>query len=259
MIMLVMGETGSGKTSFAYANAIVEMFNRQRLKYSRNIVYALQAGGYKYLQLQDDHLVYTETAVISRLFGHKPRMSYLCSGQRFGLPNDKKLTDFYPPCSYIVIDEGQKDADSRNFKNLDDYVKRGWETHRHMEYDLVYVSQWGNVDKVLRKLSNKIVYLVEKGQRLSDGKYKHIQSFWKYVEFSTYGEFEVWDDAGRPKKDTVEFLFDGDITRCYDGHAYRPLWFKGRENVDFTKIKNKRVEQTLASFNDFLKNMGEIK
>lgn len=257
MITLILGDTGAGKTSFAYAKAIIEMFNRNRIKQAKNIVYALNAGGYLNLHLPDDHLVYTETFCVSRLFGHAPRVSYLCSGSRFGLPNDKKETDFYPPCSYIVIDEGQKDVDSRNFKNLEDYVKRAWETNRHMLYDLVYVSQWGNVDKVLRKLANQILYISEKGQKLSDGKYKHVQSFWKFLEFASYEEYEKWVESGKPKRTEQEFLFDGDITRCYDGFAYRPLWFKGREKADFTKIKNKPVEQTLQSFNEFLKNIGE--
>ncbi len=259
MITLILGDTGAGKTSFAYANAIMEIYNKNRLKQSRNIVYNLIEGGYKNLRLQDDHLVYTETYVLGRLFGHRPQTTYLCNGSKFGLPSDKKETDFYPPCAYIVIDEGQKDVDSRNFKNLEDCVKRGWETNRHMEYDLVYVSQWGNVDKVLRKLANRILYICSKGQRLSQGKYKHIQSFWNYIEFATYEEYEKWVADGKPQRKTQEFLFDGDICRCYDGYAYRPLWFKGRENADFTKVKNKRVEQTVESFNEFLKNMGEIK
>ena len=259
MIILILGDTGAGKTSFAYAGAIVEMFNRNRMKQAKNIVFSLNAGGYRNLKLPDDHLVYTETFCVSRLFGHRPKVSYLCSGNRFGLPNDKRETDFYPPCAYIVIDEGQKDVDSRNFKNLEDFVKRAWETNRHMLYDLVYVSQWGNVDKVLRKLANRILYIAEKGQKLSDGKYKHIQSFWKFLEFASYEEYEKWVESGKPKRAEQEFLFDGDIMRCYDGFAYRPLWFKGREKADFTKIKNKPVEQTLQSFNEFLKNIGEIK
>ena len=82
MIILILGDTGAGKTSFAYANAIVEMFNRNRMKQAKNIVYALNAGGYINLILPDDHLVYTETFCVSRLFGHSPRVSYLCSGNR---------------------------------------------------------------------------------------------------------------------------------------------------------------------------------
>ena len=111
------------------------------------------------------------------------------------MPNDKIETDFYPPCSYIVIDEGQKDVDARNYKNLEDYVKRAWEINRHMLYDLVYVSQWGNVDKVLRKLANRIIYISSKGQKYSDGKYKHIQSFWKFSEFASAYDFRSFYTA----------------------------------------------------------------
>lgn len=255
-VALILGEEGAGKTAFAYANAIMEMYNRKRLKQAKNLVYQLVEGGYKNLRLQDDYLVYTETAVLSRLFGHRPQFTYVCNGSRFGLPNDKKETDFYPPFAYIVIDEGQKDADSRNFKNLEAYVKRAWETRRHMGYDLVYVSQWGNVDKCLRNVANRIVYLLSKGQRLSDGKYKHIQSYWSYTEFKTYDEFETWFKAGKPDREKKEFLFDGDIRRCYDGEAYRALWFKGRENADFTKVKHEWVGLTVESFNKFLERMG---
>lgn len=257
MLIGILGNTGAGKTSFAYAKAIMEMYNRERLKQAKNLVYQLIDGGYKKLCLPDDHLVYTETFVISRLFGHLSQVTYQCNGRRFGLPNGEIETDFYPPFSYIVFDEGQKDVDSRNFKNLPDFVKRGWETNRHMGYDIVYVSQWGNVDKCLRKLFNKIYYICSKGQRLSKGKYKHIQSYWSYIEFTTYEEYEGWVKDGKPKRSEKEYLFDGDIRRCYDGEAYRPLWFKGRGDSDFTKKKNKFVEQTLESFNEFLENMGE--
>ncbi len=259
MITFVMGDPGAGKTAFAYAQAICEMYNKERLKQASNVVYALNAGGYTKLTLPNDHIVYTETAVIGRLFGRKVQTSYVCSGARFGLPNDEKETDFYPPFAYVVYDEGQKNADSRNYKSLADYVKRGWETHRHMGYDILYVSQWGNLDKCLRKVIGRIVYIVEKGQRYNKDRYSHIQSWWKYIEFLSYEEYETWIVAGKPKRELKEFVFDGDITRCYDGEGYRPLWFKGREHVDFTKKKHKKVEMTVASFNEFLSDIGELK
>ena len=258
MITLILGETGAGKTSFAYAMAINEMYNKQRLKQARNLVYQLQAGGYKNLRLQDDHLVYTDTPVLGRLFGHRPQYTYVCSGKRFGLPTKDNDVDFYPPFSFIVFDEGQKDADSRNFRNLRAYVKRGWEINRHMEYSIVYVSQFGNVDKVLREVSNKVIYVCDKGQKLSEGKYKHIQSYWKYLEFDTFSLYEKWVSEGMELKDIKEFCFNGDIQRCVDGHAFRPLWFRGRENSDFSKTKHKPTSMTVQSFNEFIKNVGDI-
>lgn len=253
-----MGDPGAGKTAFAYAQAISECYNKDRRKQAQNVVFALNAGGYSNLLLPDDHIVYTETSVIGRLFGRKVQTTYICSGARFGLPNDEKETDFYPPYAFIVYDEGQKNVDSRNYKSLADYVKRGWETHRHMGYDILYVSQWGNLDKCLRKVIGRIIYICEKGQRYNKDKYSHIQSWWRYIEFASYEEYENWVVSGKSKRELKEFVFDGDITRCYDGEGYRPLWFKGRENVDFTKKKHKKVEMTIASFNEFLRDIGEI-
>ena len=257
MIILMLGETGAGKTSLAYAMAIQEMFNRKRLKSAQNLVYQLNIGGYTKLILPDDHLVYTETFLLGRLFGHRPKVSYLCNGKKFGLPTGDNDVDFYPPFSFIVYDESQKDVDSRNFRNLQDYVKRGWETNRHIEYTLLYISQFGNVDKVLRGLANKIYYVVDKYQQLSKGKYKHVQSCWEYYEFNSFEEYENWKSAGKPKRAELLYLFDGDIIRCYDDHAFLPVWFKGRENADFTKVKTKPVMKTIDSFNDFLKNIGD--
>lgn len=258
MIILILGETGAGKTSFGYSLAIKEMYNKVRLKSARNIVYQLIEGGYKNLRLPDDHIVYTDTAVTGRLFGHRPRFSYLCSGRRFGLPTKTNNVDFYPPYAFIIFDEGQKDVDSRNFRNLQDYVKRGWETNRHMEYTIVYISQTGNVDKILRDIANKIYVVVGKGQKFSEGKYKHIQSFWKYIEFDCFSNYEKWVSEGKPNLEEKTSLFDGNIQRCVDGHAFMPLWFRGRENSDFTKIKTKKVEMTVKSFNEFIKNIGDF-
>lgn len=180
MITLVLGGPGAGKSAFVVALGCVEMYNRDRLKKCHIETAMLNMGGYTNLKAPEDHVVYFETGVISRIFGRKPRIAYECNGSRFGLPTNKQDKDFYPPYSFIVFDEGQKDVDSRNYKNLEDAVKRGWETHRHMGYDLVYISQFGNVDKVLRSLAEKVIYIISKRQGLSKGKYKHIQSFWKY-------------------------------------------------------------------------------
>ena len=257
MITLILGAPGAGKSAFAVALGCIEMFNRDRYKKCYLETAFLNSCGYVNLKAPEEHVVYFETGVISRIFGRKPRRAYECDGARFGLPVGKKSAkDFYPPYAYITFDEAQKNVDSRNYKNLEDAVKRGWEIHRHMGYDLVYVSQFGNVDKVLRSLAERVVYIISKEQRLSDVKYKHIQSFWRYIEFKTFEEYEKWRNDGCPERVAKEYCFDGDIRRCYDGEAFKPLWFNGREFSDYTKKVGKFVASSVASFKEFIDRMG---
>lgn len=254
-IYLILGDTGAGKSSFMYANIIKEMFNKERYRTAKGITESLINGGYENLSLPPKHLCYTEYFVQSRLVGKPKRITYECNAKKFGIPNDKLEMDFYPPCAVIGLDEIQGKFENRNWKNLSDCYKRGWEINRHMLYYVLLVSQFGNVDKDLRNIAVGIYYIEKKWQDWSKDKYPHIQSFWQYKFFDDWANFEKWytnRDLKNYKEDT--FCFDGDIRKCYDGEVYRALWLKGREKANFTQKLNKRVVPTIESYNEFIKS-----
>ena len=255
---LILGDTGAGKSSFMYANLITEMFDKERYISSKKITRNLILGGYTNLSLPPKHLCYSEYYVQSHIVGKPKYITWQCSAKKFGLPNDEKEMDFYPPCSVIALDEVQGKFENRNWMNLKDYYKRGWETNRHMLYHIFLVSQFGNIDKDMRNLVVGIYYIEEKWQDWSKGKYPHLQSFWRYKYFEDWASFESWygDKDKKKIKDKI-FCFDGDIRKCYDGEAYRALWFKGRQFSNYTQKQTSPVIPTIESYENFIKNIGE--
>ena len=236
-IYLVLGETGAGKSSFMYAQVISEMFNKERYRLAKKLTNVLIDGGYKKLTLPLKHICYTEYSVKSSLVGKHKYVTWECNAKKFGLPNNKYKMDFYPPYSVIGFDESQSNFDSRNWKNTEDFHKRGWETNRHMYYYILFASQFGNVDKVLRNLVKGVYYITEKWQDWSKDKYPHIQSFWKYKFFESYVSFENWYQNRELKNYKEEvFCYDGDIKKSYDGEVYKALWFKNREFDNYSQI-----------------------
>jgi len=256
-LYLILGEPGAGKSSFMYANVITEMFNKDRYREAKRITNELVFGGYTNLELPPKHVCYTEYFVQSCLVGKPKYSTYECSAKKFGIPNDIQKTDFYPPCSVLGFDEAQRTIDNRNWKSLPDYLKRSWETHRHIEYCIFYVTQFGNVDKVLRELASGIYYIRSKYQCWSKDKYPHLQSCWTYSFFNNWEEFlNCYSKNEFGKEET--FVFDGNIKKSYDGEVYRALWLRNREKDNFSQKLNKPVEHTVDGYNEFLKVLGEI-
>ena len=255
---LILGDTGAGKSSFMYANLITEMFDKDRYRLAKGITKALISGGYLHLSLPPKHLCYSEYFVQSHVIGKPKYVTWQCCAKKFGIPNDEKEMDFYPPCSVIALDEIQGKFENRNWKNLKDYYKRGWEINRHMLYHIMLVSQFGNVDKDMRNLVVGVYYIEKKWQEWSKGKYPYLQSFWQYKHFDDWASFEDWYSNREKKKVKDEiFKFDGDIRKCYDGEVYRALWLKGRKDSNYSQTQNVPVVPTVESYDNFISVVGE--
>lgn len=62
--------------------------------------------------------------------------------------------------AFMIIDEIQLFADSRNFKNFGDNLKYFFSMHRHDHITILYASQsFDNVDKRIRSLTDKLYYI----------------------------------------------------------------------------------------------------
>lgn len=70
--------------------------------------------------------------------------------------------------SLILIDEVMLYADTRNFKEFPNELKRFFALHRHFHIDICYCSQyWDDMDKKMRVLTDRL-YLLERGVILSE-------------------------------------------------------------------------------------------
>ena len=62
--------------------------------------------------------------------------------------------------SLILLDEITLDADSRNFKQFDQFKKKFFLLHRHYSIDVIYFTQqWDGVDKKIRDITHDLYYV----------------------------------------------------------------------------------------------------
>lgn len=75
------------------------------------------------------------------------------------------FANFNPPInSLIVIDEAGICFNNRQYKSLDRGLIEFFKKHRHLECDIVLVSQsWEDVDVTLRRLTDKLYYIRKLG------------------------------------------------------------------------------------------------
>lgn len=117
--------------------------------------------------------------------------------------------------SLLLLDEGQLEADSRNYKNFSDSKKMFFSLHRHMHCDIVIATQEaGMVDKRIRDLAVK--------------QYELTNGIFNFMRIK-----QLFKNRN-PKTQECEFGYGGAF---YTRHIYRPRLYKYTDSHYMYDIK----------------------
>lgn len=117
--------------------------------------------------------------------------------------------------SLLLLDEGQLEADSRNFKNFSDTKKMFFSLHRHVHTDIVIATQEASMlDKRIRDLATKQYELTD-----SLFNFMRIRQLFKHRD---------------PKTQECQFGYGGAF---YNRHIYRPRLYKYTDSHYMYDIK----------------------
>lgn len=115
--------------------------------------------------------------------------------------------------AYILLDEITLDADSRNFKQFDEWHKSFFLLHRHYNCQIVYFTQqYDGVDKKIRDLTHDL-YFVRKL-----GPFSCARRIWRVLDINEQTKEIV---QGYRFSNLFEIIFSHPRKWCF-----RPRWYK---------------------------------
>lgn len=251
MITQIYGKTGTGKTSFATADAIQYMTGLPRFEDIYNCkrtVEILNASGYNLTV--PDHLVFANWHIQCPF---TKVVSYLTNGFYVGMPGlkDTQPVLFHPPGSRLYIDEAQEVYNSR--KQLPAFVSRYFEKHRHFDLNITLVSQRDQlIDLNIRDIAQRFILIHEMKHEYNRVGLL-VRTIWKYYEFDDNAAVEKFNNSGDKKFVAAEGeqIFNGDIFNYYNTKGCFPMFLKFMENRDFDLRPSAAAGMDLKSIIEF--------
>ena len=264
MIILIVGETGSGKTSLGVAFGIKDMDNGdEQIELAQQS--QLTFPDYANVELPKDHLVYGDIFISGSENSNQPNTIHFTTGYRFGLPNDDFETDYFPYGSTIIFDEARKYFPAR--KSMKDFEHGGihektfqaFELNRQHGLKIILITQLINhIDINIRSLANIVIEPYEITQEKSDGTLIHIITKWKCRQYGSVGDFERYKSGDKNVVvEDVEFAFNDDIFEYYDTEYFNFMFMKGLKK--YSNITLPPCDGTKKSVNKLYELYGNIK
>lgn len=273
MITLIIGRTGSGKTSLGTAIAIKAMDNGdeavEKCKESMKLF-----SDYMNIEIPKEHLVYCDFYVSGSEIFNTPRSSHFTTGFRIGLPNEDFETDYFPFGSTIVLDETRKYWSAR--KSTQGYEAGGthekvlefFELSRQNGLDIYLICHMVNqIDVQIRNQAHQVL-APEKIEFLDVGKkLKSILTRWTGKKYNSIQDYE--SSLMGVKVDCENFVYDfnGDVRECFDTNFFRFKFFEGLKKYsqsrlvpcDGTKKSVKELVKKFSSCSVYLNIKKETK
>lgn len=254
MITIICGEPRAGKTALMTSFALEHIKGRQAhrdLVKCNKLLAPLNKGGFNFAAPKD-HLVFADYTITALGGSIK---NYECNGFYLGLANDNHPTMFLPPCSYIYLDEAQKYFNSRDSKNLADFVSRYYELHGHYRLNVYCTVQRPKlIDLNVRELAAEVIYVHELKHKLNGRRV--LSSEWSCYVWDNVAAAVSWIESGRDAANAgqkVKYTFSGNIFKHYDSFAFFPIFLKGNEDEPFNlrhAVKTGANRDEIADFND---------
>lgn len=242
MITIIIGRTGSGKTSLGSAIAIramdngeeaVEMCKESTKKYS----------DYMNIEIPKEHLVYCDFFISGSEVFNVPRSPYFTTGFRIGLPNDDFETDYFPFGSTIVLDETRKYWSAR--KSTQGYEAGGthekvlefFELSRQNGLDIYLIMHMVNqVDIQIRSQAHQVlapekIEFFEVVQKL-----KSVVTRWTGKKYNSIQDYESSLMGVKVESEDFIYEFNGDIRECYDTNFFRFKFFEGLKKYSQNRL-----------------------
>ncbi len=256
-ITIIVGKPGVGKTVYTTNIVVNKMMNSfEDYHCLKREIKHLKLGGFTMLDLSPQrHLCYTDFNVkINKKF-----QSYYIDGYKIGLPNPYFETQFIPPYSTIFLDEAQRYYDSRNSKLLRPEVYNWFQLHRQNHYNIYLVCQrLGNIDVNIRALADKII-VIEELKTKTDEYGRVIKFIWKTKEFESPDmaeEYCLKKDKDEYKNLGKKIIVESKLPlfNYYDSFGNKPVFYNGKENLNYDYDIEQRYNLSLASFVEFNEN-----
>ncbi len=255
-ITIICGIPRAGKTALMTRFALEHMkgvqAHRDLIK-CRKLLAPLNNGGFHY-EPPADHLVFADYTIMSGANGRIK--SYECNGFFLGLYNKvEHPTMFLPPSSNIYLDEAQKYFNSRDSKNLADFVSRFYELHGHYRLNVCCTVQRPKlIDLNIRELAAEVIF-VEALEHEQTGR-RVTRSQWTCFQWDNVAAAIAYIEGGKSKTlrgDKVRFEYAGNIFKHYDSYALFPAFLKGNEDESFNlrhAVPTGYTRAEVADFND---------
>ena len=244
MIILILGDTGSGKTSLGVSFGIKAMDNgEESVEMCRDRLSAY--SGYSKVEIPSEHLVYSDIFMHGSEVNNTERTAHFTTGYRFGLPNEDFETDYFPYGSTIIFDEARKYWSAR--KSMLPYDKGGthektfeaFELHRQNGLTIIMVTQLlTHIDNNIRSLAHIVIEPLEIIQERVGKVLKHDITKWKCRVYGSCDEYEQFKKGDKSiKVEETEYTFNGDIFECYDSEFFMFKFIHGLKKYSCIKLK----------------------
>lgn len=244
MIILIVGDTGGGKTSLG-VNFGIKAMDRGKEDIESSMCKLEGFSGFKKIKIPDDHLVYSDMFFHGSENSNKENVVNFTTGYRFGLPNSDFETDYFVYGSTLIFDESRKYWSAR--KSMLSYDKGGthpktleaFELHRHNGLTIILISQLINhLDINIRSLAHLVINPYEILQEKVGSKLKRIITKWKCRQFKSAEDYEFYIKGDKTVKfEDVEYIFNGDIFDCYDSEFFMFQFLHGLKKYGCVKMK----------------------
>ncbi len=253
-IVIFWGDRGQGKSSLA-GKFMDELMKHKNAKHDVKKCAALcnklnRDAGFSFTP-PEDHLVFCDTSFIKTDKIRGDREAYVFDPIAFGLPNDIHPTDPTVPFGKYFFDEDMELFDSHQ-TSLATFVSKEFQLGRQLDiFACLCVQRPMDIHKILRDIA-VFVECVEKENHYN--KYGRLyETVWTCNIIYKNAILEQYLSSRDSKliDKKVQFVYKGNIYRCYDDHFFLPMFFKGFENVDFKLEKSKRTEISRESFDNF--------
>ncbi|MBQ3158563.1 MAG: hypothetical protein IJB98_02595 [Clostridia bacterium] len=244
MIILLIGETGGGKTSLGVNFGIKAMDNgREDIEIAKQRLCGYR--GFSKVKMPKDHLVYSDIYFFGSEDSNNSRVVNFTTGYRFGLPNEDFETDYFPYGSTLIFDEARKYWNAR--KSMASYENGGihpktleaFELHRHNNLTIILITQLENhIDLNVRSLAHVVIEPYELIQEKIGEKLKRIVTKWKCHKYRNVDDYVLSKKGDKSViVEDIEYVFNGDIFDCYDSEFFMFQFLHGLKKYSGIKMK----------------------
>lgn len=245
MIIIICGKPGAGKTSLlaCLATRAMTIDSREAVKKAISVINVLNDNGYHF-NYPEEHVCYTNFYCSNHgIRWYAPRVSYDLDGVDFGLEDDEHITKNIFPSSSLFFMESQSFLDSRKSRFFRQSVSRAYENHRHWGLNIYLDAQRATlIDLNVREIAGEIIEVQKIKIKRKAGKI--VECKWLTRIFDASSIYEKYLETGKCDGNFVtrEYVFPGDIFKCYVSENNFALFLDGRADKMFSCEKHVKPE-----------------
>lgn len=258
--VMIVGEEGAGKTLLVTGIGTYKMLRGQEDCWkSYEVVDEYNALGFHFSK-EYEHLVFSNFDINCSGTKIPSRKSYVLDPYRVGLYCEDYETDVFPPYAFMIITEAHMVFNAYMWQFIRPEVRRFWETARQADIEIIMDTNQPNlIYNGMRSLCNRVIYLHEKTQEITDRDGIVVGHKLFVKEFKNYGLFEKYLQSN--KQELIKKEYTLILRKCfyqnYDTKQCRYLHLKGREQQDYI-LKHFPEIKTIEDVNAFIDNFGVL-